>query len=373
MKKNFTVNLSNRLFQIDEDAYDVLQHYIESIHAHFKYQQGGEETANDIEERIAEHFDEIKSKGYVAITIENVRQVIDIIGTFGAEDTTEQAQENATTQTENQGFQQDNRQYEQQTESQTDNSNGQSQESDDYIFSHLKGKKFYRNPKDKMVAGVMSGLARYFGGDVTLWRLAAVIFSLIFMGTGIVAYLACALIIPEDPTLTNRRGRNQGTDTFGTSSNTENGPMNDAAMMEPKKHGCLGTFVKVLFILLAIGIMVTVVTSILSMLGLGIGFASIPFGLTPSDCIDGPFGILGGVRHAVQFISFVIIIFIPVYVFLLQRKVRQGLAMPMSKNKRIILFILWLCMLFVLLQASSGLTFNWSYNSTRFISPFNKP
>jgi phage shock protein PspC (stress-responsive transcriptional regulator) len=336
MKKNFTVNLGNRLFQIDEDAYDVLQRYIESIHTHFKYQQGGEETANDIEERIAEHFEEIKSKGYVAITIENVRNVIDIIGTFGTDG-----------QTEDQPFTQADEQNE---------GNNRKEEDNDYIFSHLKGKKFYRNPKDKMIAGVMSGLAKYFGGDVTLWRLAAVIFTLVFMGTGIIAYLACALIIPEDPSLTNK-----------TSA-----PVNDAAMAEPKRHGCLGTFVKILFIILAIGSIVTFITYLLSLLGLGFGFASFPFGLGPSDC-SGIFGLLGGTRYAVQFISFVLVVMIPIYVYLQKRKVRQGLADPMSKNKRIILLILWICLIFVLIQISSGLYFNYSYNTTRYISPFNKP
>ena len=336
MKKKFTVNLGNRLFQIDEDAYDVLQRYIESIHTHFKYQQGGEETANDIEERIAEHFEEIKSKGYVAITIENVRNVIDIIGTFGTDG-----------QTEEQPFTQADEQNE---------GNNRKEEDNDYIFSHLKGKKFYRNPKDKMIAGVMSGLAKYFGGDVTLWRLAAVIFTLVFMGTGIIAYLACALIIPEDPSLTNK-----------TSA-----PVNDAAMAEPKRHGCLGTFVKILFIILAIGSIVTFITYLLSLLGLGFGFASFPFGLGPSDC-SGIFGLLGGTRYAVQFISFVLVVMIPIYVYLQKRKVRQGLADPMSKNKRIILLILWICLIFVLIQISSGLYFNYSYNTTRYISPFNKP
>jgi phage shock protein PspC (stress-responsive transcriptional regulator) len=202
----------------------------------------------------------------------------------------------------------------------------------------------------------MSGLAKYFGGDVTLWRLAAVIFTLVFMGTGIIAYLACALIIPEDPSLTNK-----------TSA-----PVNDAAMAEPKRHGCLGTFVKILFIILAIGSIVTFITYLLSLLGLGFGFASFPFGLGPSDC-SGIFGLLGGTRYAVQFISFVLVVMIPIYVYLQKRKVRQGLADPMSKNKRIILLILWICLIFVLIQISSGLYFNYSYNTTRYISPFNKP
>lgn len=54
MKKNITINLCGRLFQIDEDAYEMLQHYTDSLRSHFGKQEGGDEIANDIEARIAE-------------------------------------------------------------------------------------------------------------------------------------------------------------------------------------------------------------------------------------------------------------------------------------------------------------------------------
>ena len=76
MKKNITINLCGRLFQIDEDAYEMLQHYIESLRASFGKEEGGEEIANDIEERIAELFDELKASGVEAITIDHVKDVI---------------------------------------------------------------------------------------------------------------------------------------------------------------------------------------------------------------------------------------------------------------------------------------------------------
>ena len=42
MKKNITINLCGRLFQIDEDAYEMLQQYIDSLRASFGKQEGGE-------------------------------------------------------------------------------------------------------------------------------------------------------------------------------------------------------------------------------------------------------------------------------------------------------------------------------------------
>ena len=58
-------------------------------------------------------------------------------------------------------------------------------------------KKLYRNTKDKMLAGVCSGCAEYINIDPTVVR---VLWSLIGLsGAGLIAYLICALIIPENP------------------------------------------------------------------------------------------------------------------------------------------------------------------------------
>lgn len=59
------------------------------------------------------------------------------------------------------------------------------------------GKKMYRNTEQKMIAGVCSGIADYINIDPTLVRLLWALVGL--SGAGIVAYIICALIIPEKP------------------------------------------------------------------------------------------------------------------------------------------------------------------------------
>ena len=59
------------------------------------------------------------------------------------------------------------------------------------------GKKLYRNTEQKMIAGVCSGIADYINIDPTLVRLLWALVGL--SGAGIVAYIICALIIPEKP------------------------------------------------------------------------------------------------------------------------------------------------------------------------------
>jgi len=51
--------------------------------------------------------------------------------------------------------------------------------------------------QDRMLAGVASGLARYFGVDVTIVRIAFVVLTIVG-GAGIPLYLAGLLLIPEE-------------------------------------------------------------------------------------------------------------------------------------------------------------------------------
>lgn len=49
---------------------------------------------------------------------------------------------------------------------------------------------------NRMICGVCSGVAEYFNVDPTVVRLAWVVFALCG-GTGILAYIAAAIIMPE--------------------------------------------------------------------------------------------------------------------------------------------------------------------------------
>ncbi len=54
MKKNFTVNISGLIFHMDDDAYQKLDRYMDSIKKHYKNSDGAEEIITDIETRIAD-------------------------------------------------------------------------------------------------------------------------------------------------------------------------------------------------------------------------------------------------------------------------------------------------------------------------------
>lgn len=60
-------------------------------------------------------------------------------------------------------------------------------------------KKLYRSKNDMKISGVCGGIAEYFGTDATVIRLLWVLATLMSFFAGIVAYVACVFIIPEDP------------------------------------------------------------------------------------------------------------------------------------------------------------------------------
>ena len=60
-------------------------------------------------------------------------------------------------------------------------------------------KKLYRSAKNRQLAGVCGGLAEYLNMDPTVIRVLWAVVSL-FAFVGVVAYIVCAIIIPEEPT-----------------------------------------------------------------------------------------------------------------------------------------------------------------------------
>ncbi|GAB3801324.1 PspC domain-containing protein [Virgibacillus kimchii] len=59
-------------------------------------------------------------------------------------------------------------------------------------------KRLYRSSTQRMVAGVLGGLAEYFNIDATILRLIFIVLLFISFFTLLLIYLAAALIIPEE-------------------------------------------------------------------------------------------------------------------------------------------------------------------------------
>lgn len=59
-------------------------------------------------------------------------------------------------------------------------------------------KKLKRSRSDRVIAGVCGGIGEYFNIDPVVIRIIWVLLSFMPGGPGFLAYLVCALIIPED-------------------------------------------------------------------------------------------------------------------------------------------------------------------------------
>ena len=180
MKKNISINIFGTIYAIDEDAYQLLENYLQSMKSYFQRQEGGEEIADDIEHRVAELLWERKEQGMEAVNIETVKEIIEKIGnaTDIDDEANTESRENTTEDTDNatgiaEGENVENRKKPEDQERQNDFFNR--------LRDRVRHKRLYRNTDDKMIGGVCSGLAEYFEvGDVTVWRLLTVILTVFF-------------------------------------------------------------------------------------------------------------------------------------------------------------------------------------------------
>ncbi len=166
MNKTISVNIGGRVFNIEELAFDKLNLYLNTIRGYFKNHESTDEIISDIELRIAELFIERISNIKQVITEADVDDIITIMGR--PEDYVDVEDEEETGNT---GFSSRTR----------------------------TAKQVFRDPDNKVVAGVCSGISAYFGIDPIILRAIFVIFT-IFYGSGILIYLVLAIIIPKAKT-----------------------------------------------------------------------------------------------------------------------------------------------------------------------------
>ena len=63
----------------------------------------------------------------------------------------------------------------------------------------VERKRLYKSRNNKMICGVCAGIADYFNIDPSIVRVLWAVLALA-AGTGVLAYIACAIILPEGDT-----------------------------------------------------------------------------------------------------------------------------------------------------------------------------
>ncbi len=163
MKKTISATISGSAFMLEEDAYEILKKYIDEIKIRLDDEEGKSDIITDVEYRISELLHEYGAGSIRAVTKEMVDRVIATIGNPAVFE-----------------------------EEETKHSNK----------IPLPDRKLMRDPRNKVLGGVCSGLGLYFGIDTAIVRIIMLL-VLICYGSGIIIYLIMWIVIPNPQTATD--------------------------------------------------------------------------------------------------------------------------------------------------------------------------
>jgi len=167
MNKTIDIHLAQTLFSLDEQAYIILNKYLEKLEFVFIKTEGGKDILEDIEVRISELFSEIKTGERYVISVNEVEQVIETLGSpedlAGEESDTYEAKSNYT-----------------------------------------EPKKLFRDTDDRFIGGVAGGLSHYVGVDSIWVRLILLILFFSSIGGVVLVYILLWIIVPEATTTADK-------------------------------------------------------------------------------------------------------------------------------------------------------------------------
>ncbi len=168
MQKVTTVNLNGRAYQLEEGAYDQLQAYLESASRQLEGNPDRAEILADFEQAIGDKCDRLVSAYKAVVTTADMTRVLAEMGPVVTEETPRGGTADAS---------------EQPNPSASD--------------GRRLGRRLYRLPEGKQIAGVCTGLAAYFGIDVAVIRIAFILPIIFWFPWAVLFYIVPMLAIPE--------------------------------------------------------------------------------------------------------------------------------------------------------------------------------
>lgn len=337
MKKNITMNLFGTLYAIDEDAYELLNNYLNNMKRYFSSKEGGEEIADDIEHRMAELLNDLRTGGVTAINIDHVKGIIERIGS----------------PEEMEGFEQQEIPSDEET-----HGGHKGMEWFKKNFGTASRKKLFRNPDDKIIGGVLSGIAYYFNIDAIWIRLLVILAFFFSYGSLVLAYLILWLVMPVATTPEDRLMMK------GIPVNMEN--MHDEILGETnrqtekpavQRHSFVNLFFKALIIACLCLICLPFVGILLLFL---FAFCVVMFSLMNhsknllDDLFGGQLGWIGYVTQEhnmlmllVAGISVFLLLVLTIYLFVRAIRHILGHAKPLTVSQRTICLVSWILLLVV--------------------------
>ncbi|MEO8759556.1 MAG: PspC domain-containing protein [Bacteroidia bacterium] len=171
MNKTLTINLAGLVFNIEENAYQILKDYLVAIKNQFKNEEGCDEIVADIEARLAELLKAKTHAGKQVLVDEDIHEAINVMGKPSD--------------------------FEDSTSDEKHNTSAHNEQKNNYYTS--KTRRVFRDGDNKVLGGVCSGIASYFDTDALWIRLILVVLFFGF-GSGFLLYILLWIIIPEAKT-----------------------------------------------------------------------------------------------------------------------------------------------------------------------------
>ncbi len=176
MKRTVKINISGFIFHVDEDAFTILEKYLKTLKSRFKTSEEGNEIITDIENRIAELMQLKLSEQKQVITIDDVKDIIEIMG--NPEEFIDAEDENSREQN----------------------------------TQHSNSKRFYRDIDNNIAGGVCAGLGSYFNIDPVILRIIFIVLSIPLAGFPVLLYFVLWIVLP--PAITTAQKMEMRSDNF---------------------------------------------------------------------------------------------------------------------------------------------------------------
>jgi phage shock protein PspC (stress-responsive transcriptional regulator) len=177
MNRVISINLNGNAYQLEEEGFASLDVYLKDARRKLSGNPDLEEILADLEQAIADKCNRFLRSGKSVILSNEVNQIIEEMGPV--RDPQDESGEPGTD-----------------TDSSTGSSEDAKGKSTGYGASSYGPRKLYRLKDDKMVEGVCSGIAAYFGVDPTIVRIPFVLLLILSHGIAAIAYLIMAVVIP---------------------------------------------------------------------------------------------------------------------------------------------------------------------------------
>ncbi|AYL98403.1 PspC domain-containing protein [Mucilaginibacter celer] len=171
MNKTIIININGMVFHIEEDAYEVLKNYMTDVKRHFSTSEDSLEITTDIENRIAEMFNEILAAEARQVIVDaDVKKVVEQMGSVQDFETAE---------------------------------NDAKDPRNPFSSYNTERRRLFRDPDDHLVSGVCAGIANYF--DISpVWVRLAFAILVPFAAIGLIIYTILWMVVPKAITRADR-------------------------------------------------------------------------------------------------------------------------------------------------------------------------